>query len=193
MFDWSWISAPASSLLMVGVSAAGLYLTLLLLTRLSGLRSFAKMSSFDFAITVAFGSVLASTILAPDPSLATGAAGLASLFAIQYVVSKTRRLWEPVEHLVDNEPLLVMAGPNVIQENLDKSRITVDDIRSKLRLAGVSHPDQIYAVVFETSGDVSVVKSHDSVDPWFFSNVRGAEHLGIDHRPDHPAGSDVTR
>jgi uncharacterized membrane protein YcaP (DUF421 family) len=193
MFDWSWISSSASTLLMVAVSSLGIYLALLLLTRLAGLRSFAKMSSFDFAITVAFGSLLASVIVTPDPSLVTGAGAMASLFAIQYVVSKSRRLASAVEHVVDNEALLLMAGPDVIQEHLDKSRITVDDIRSKLRLAGVSHLDQVYAVVFESTGDVSVIKASDDVDPWLFTDVRGCEHLGMDSHPPHPAGSEALK
>ena len=188
MFDWSWISTSLSTLLMVGVSSVGIYVALLVLTRLTGLRSFAKMSSFDFAITVAFGSVLASTILAPSPSLATGAMGLASLFVIQYAVSRTRRHVEAVEDLVDNEPLLIMAGGRVMEDALDQARMTVDDLRSKLRLAGVAHPSQVFAVVFETSGDVSVVKSCDEADPWIFAAVRGAEHLGLGPAPEHPAG-----
>ncbi len=177
MFDWSWITTTGTTLLMVLLSALGIYITLLALTRITGLRSFAKMSSFDFAITVAFGSVLASTILAPRPALLTGAFGLAALYGIQYAVSKSRRLTSTVEALVDNEPLLVMAGEEVLSDHLDKARMTEDDLRSKLRMAGVSHPSQVLAVVFETSGDVSVVKTSDEVDPWVFASVRGAEHL----------------
>jgi uncharacterized membrane protein YcaP (DUF421 family) len=162
---------------MVLISALGIYAALLVLTRITGLRSFAKMSSFDFAITVAFGSVLASTILAPSPDLLTGAFGLVVLYGIQYGVSASRRLTATIEALVDNEPLLIMAGEKVLSDHLDKARMTEDDLRSKLRMAGVSHPSQVLAVVFETSGDVSVVKTSDEVDPWVFASVRGAEHL----------------
>jgi hypothetical protein len=37
----------------------------------------------------------------------------------------------------------------------------------------------VLAVVFETSGDVSVVKTSDNVDPWVFASVRGADRLGL--------------
>jgi uncharacterized membrane protein YcaP (DUF421 family) len=37
------------------VTAAGLYVAVLALARLVGLRSFAQMSGFDFAMTVAVG------------------------------------------------------------------------------------------------------------------------------------------
>lgn len=162
---------------MVLVTGIGIYGALLLLTRITGLRSFSKMSGFDFAITVAIGSVIASTLLAKQPSLLVGAFGLAVLYAIQYAVSRVRRATLALEHLVDNKPLLVMAGEKVLSQHLDQARMTEDDLRSKLRKAGVTHPSQVLAVVFETTGDVSVVQQRDEVDPWMFDGVRGAEAL----------------
>lgn len=177
MIDWNWMTATGTSLFMVLLSGIGIYVALLLLTRVSGLRSFSKMSSFDFAITVAFGSVIASTILAEDPPLLVGIAGLGVLYLIQYGVSRGRRLSAAVEHLVDNEPLLVMAGADVLSEHLDEARMTEDDLRSKLRMAGVTHPDQVLAVVLESTGDVAVLKVGDDVAPWIFEGVRGAGRL----------------
>jgi uncharacterized membrane protein YcaP (DUF421 family) len=177
MIDWTWFTADASSLVMILLTGVGVYAALLALTRLTGLRSFSKMSSFDFAITVAIGSIIASTLLAKTPSLAAGAFGLAVLYGIQWTVSKARRENEPVERLVDNEPLLVMAGETVLSEHLDATRMTLDDLRSKLRRKGVTHPKQVLAVVFETTGDVSVLQHRDAVSAWTFENVRGAEHL----------------
>jgi uncharacterized membrane protein YcaP (DUF421 family) len=50
-------------------TALGFYLVLMLFARLMGLRSFSNLSSYDFAMTVAIGSILASTILSDSPSL----------------------------------------------------------------------------------------------------------------------------
>lgn len=177
MIDWNWITTTGTTLLMVLLSTIGIYVALLLLTRTAGLRSFSKMSSFDFAITVAFGSIIASTLLAEDPSLLVGAFGLATLYGIQFSVSKMRRMTSIGERLVDNVPLLVMAGARVLDEHLDEARMTVDDLRSKLRASGVTHPKQVFAVVFETTGDVSVVKKTDEIDLWLFEGIRGAEKL----------------
>ncbi len=177
MIDWSWITSSGTALFMVFLSALGIYAALLVLTRVMGLRSFAKMSSFDFAITVAFGSILASTILAKDPPLMTGAFALAVLYVLQFSISKSRRLTKTVEHLVDNEPLLVMAGEQILEQHLDAARMTEEDLKSKLRGAGITHPEQVLAVVFETTGAVSVLKQGDDVSPWIFAGVRGAERL----------------
>lgn len=177
MIDERWITTTGTDLLMVLLSGLGIYVVLLALTRLMGLRSFAKMSSFDFAITVAFGSVIASTLLTPSPSLLNGAFGLAVLFGIQYLISHVRRRAGVVEQLIDNKPPLLMTGPRILSSHLDAAQMTEDDLRSKLRMAGITHPEQVLAVVFETTGEVSVLKTKDAVDPWLFENVQGAEYL----------------
>lgn len=177
MIDWSWITTTGTTLLMVLLSTLGIYAALLFLTRLAGLRSFSSMSSFDFGITIAFGAVIASTVLTKDPPLLAGVTALLALFGIQYVVSKSRRFTRVVERLVDNQPLLVMAGAEVLSDNLDSARLSEEDLKSKLRLAGVTHRSQVLAVVFETTGDISVLKMSDEVDPWVFDGIRGAERL----------------
>ena len=175
--DWNWITSTGSDVLMVALSGLGIYATLILLTRITGLRSFSKMSGFDYAITVAMGSVVATTMLSADPPLLGGMTALLVLYGIQFTISKARRHSVVVERAVDNEPIVVMAGTEVLSEHLDHARLSVDDLRSRLRMAGVTHPDQVLAVVLETTGDVSVLKNGSKVDPWVFEGVRGAEHL----------------
>lgn len=177
MFDWNWITTTGTTLLMVLISTLGIYVTLLFFTRLTGLRSFSKMSSFDFAITIAFGSIVASTLLTSSPPLFAGAFGLAVLFGIQYIVSNSRRLSVAAERLVDNVPIVLMAGEKVLSDHLNEARITEDDLRSKLRSSGVTSPQQVLAVILETTGDVSVIKKSDNISPWLFEDIRGAEHL----------------
>ena len=53
MTDWARMTGSDPSLPMILLTGIGIYAALLVPTRLTGLRSFSKMSSFDFAITVA--------------------------------------------------------------------------------------------------------------------------------------------
>lgn len=183
MFDWSWITTTGTTLLMVLLSALGIYITLLFFTRITGLRSFSKMSSFDFAITIAFGSIVASTLLTDSPTLFAGAFGLAVLFGIQYIVSNSRRFSVAAEKLIDNVPIVIMAGEKVLSDHLDETRLTEDDLRSKLRSAGVTSRQEVLAVILETTGDVSVIKKSDNISPWLFEGLRGAEHLSFMREP----------
>jgi uncharacterized membrane protein YcaP (DUF421 family) len=63
MFDVTWLTGPFSALLMVAISTVLIYGSIIALSKLFGARSFSQMSGFDFAVTIALGSVIATTIL----------------------------------------------------------------------------------------------------------------------------------
>lgn len=158
--DFSWITTSFSSALMVIISTIGIYVALILFTRLAGVRSFSKMSSFDFAVTVAIGSLVASTVLAKDPPLLQAIVALGVLFLIQIGVASLRSR-SFVRGLVDNKAILLMDGTEIIQENMKKARVTHADLLGKLREANVTQFSQIKAVVMETTGDISVLHHQD--------------------------------
>jgi uncharacterized membrane protein YcaP (DUF421 family) len=135
------------------------------------------MSSFDFAITVALGSILASTILSKNPALLTGAAALAVLYLIQYLVARGRRVSPWIERLVDNEPRVLMAGDEILHANMSAARLTEGDLNSKLRMAGITQREQVLAVILESTGDVSVLRRGGGFDPRLFQDVRDADRI----------------
>lgn len=130
---------------------------LVAITRINGLRSFSKLSGFDFAITVAMGSVLASVVVSKSTPFATGIAALAALFAVQALLARLRVTSEKIEAAFDNCPILIMEGHKIFDGNLRKVKMTRGDLIAKLREANVLDPEEIRAVVFETTGDVSVL------------------------------------
>ncbi|WP_373355756.1 DUF421 domain-containing protein [Pseudoroseicyclus sp. CXY001] len=140
------------------VFARGLIATLAVvaLTRLNGLRSFSKISSVDFALTVATGSVLA-TALTSERGFGAGLVALGVLFVIQGLVSRLRARLPGLRAVVDNSPLLLMEEGAFIEANMTSAQITRADVRAKLRQAGAVERRKIRAVVLETTGDVSVI------------------------------------
>jgi len=155
-----WFTASATSLYAIILTAIGIYICTIVYTRLAGKRSFSKMSSFDFAMTVAIGSILASTILSKSTSLLQGAVGLASVYVLQLFVALLRRN-KQFQKLVDNKPVLLMDGQEILHENLKKSHVTLDDLKSKLREANVLELSQVRAVIFEATGDIAVLHTKD--------------------------------
>lgn len=153
--SWLWTSFEAVGLVLL--SAVIIYVELVILTRVAGLRSFSKLSPFDFAVTIAIGSVVATVLLTENPPLVQGMVGLAGLYALQMGIAVARRRSSVVNNLVENEPLLIMEEGEVLEENLQKGRMTRGDLRAKLREANVIDMDEVRAVVMEPTGDVSVL------------------------------------
>lgn len=173
------LGAPWSTIGTVAISVVGVYLALIAFSRIAGLRSFSEMTSFDMAAAVTFGSMAATTSISMDVSLLQGVVGLAVLFAVQALVAYLRRMGR-AQRVIDSRPLLLMDGTDVVASNLARARMTHDDLRSKLRLAGVVRAEQVSAVVLETTGSVSVLTadpSGRSLDPTLLQSVAGADAL----------------
>ena len=152
-----WILMPWSTIPLIIITTVGVYSAIILLTRLNGLRSFSKMSGFDFAMTVAIGSLFATTIATGTPPLLQGVTALASIFACQRIVALLRTKEGVMRRLIDNEPMLLMDGATILHENLEQVRVTEKDLYGKLREANVVNLKQVRAVVFESTGDISVL------------------------------------
>lgn len=168
-----WFLSNIDILGYIVLSAIGIYITVVVLTRLFGKRSFSKMSSFDFAVTIAIGSIIASTLLSPSVSLIDGIVGLLTVYLLQWSVAFLRR-FASVRKIVDNAPLLLMDGDEVLWENLKKAKVTEEDLKAKLREANVIELKEIKAVVFEATGDIAVLHANDSskqLDSWLLNGV----------------------
>lgn len=135
MFE-GWVGTSLEVVGLVALSVTVMYLAVLLLARIGGLRSFAEMSAFDFAMTVALGTIIASTAVAPTPSLLEGLVALGTIFAIRFVVAYLR-IGPSASKLIDNAPLLLMDGPEILEANLREARLTTQDLIDPGLLDGV--------------------------------------------------------
>lgn len=158
----NWMTASMPILGKVLISIIAIFTVMIIITRISGLRTFAKMSSFDFASTIAVGSVLASIILNPDQSLLKGGIALAGIIAFQTLFALLVRKSSFFKNLATNDPLLLMKDGKILYKNLEKSNVGEGDLIAKLREANVLDYSEVRAVVLESTGDMSVL--HDDGD-----------------------------
>lgn len=146
--------------LVVG-SVFGIFSIIIIITRIFGLRTFAKMSSFDFASTIAIGSILASIIMNQDQSLVKGGLALVTIIAFQTLFSFLVRKNSWFKSLFTNKPQLIMLDGEILHDNLKKCNVGVSDLMAKLREANVHELSEVQAVIFESTGDISVLHSSD--------------------------------
>lgn len=124
--EWLW--SGFNQIPWVVVSTFAIYFAIIIYTRIVGLRSFSKMSAGDFAMTVVVGSLFASTISSGSPSLLLGLLSLACLFAAQWSIAWPRRRCDGFAALVDNQPILLMADSQILEENLKKVNVSRNDL-----------------------------------------------------------------
>jgi uncharacterized membrane protein YcaP (DUF421 family) len=156
----NWIYTDSDPLIQTIVGCFIIFLVVIVLTRLIGLRAFAKFTAYDFAFTVATGSIV-SSILTSSTTLAHGATAIGGLLFVSFIFSKLQRKYSALDKLISNAPLLIMEGSKVLYENLETARIEEEQLYAKLREANVLHFEQVVAVVLESTGDISVLHTSD--------------------------------
>lgn len=134
------------------------YLALVFLLRTSGKRTLSKMNAFDFIVTVALGSTLATVLLSSSVSLARGVLAFAILILLQFVITWLSARSSVVRSLVKAEPTLIVHRGEYLAGAMKQERVTEEEVRAALRAQGIATVEEVEAVVLETAGDLSIVK-----------------------------------
>jgi len=139
----------------IGVLA---YVGIVVLLRLSGKRTLSKWNAFDFIVTVALGSSLATALLSPQTTLVQGLSGFAVLIFLQFGITwgAVRSKW--LHRLIKARPVLLVFHGEYLLEAMKRERVTPSEVRAALREQGIASLDEVEAVVLETDGGFSVIR-----------------------------------
>lgn len=154
MFFDSWFG-----LLRVLVVGTAAYASLVLLLRVSGKRTLAKLNAFDLIVTVALGSTLATVLLSESVALVEGLTAFALLAGLQYVVAWLSIRSPRFSGFVKSEPTLLLHHGRFLDDAMRAQRVTRAEVLSALRSSGAVEPGQVAAVVLETDGSLSVIQN----------------------------------
>lgn len=144
-------------LLRVVVVGTAAYLWLILVLRTTGKRTLAQLNAFDFIVTVALGSTLATSMLSNTVAWAEGAVSVALLALLQLLVAWLTIRAPLVRRAVTGSPSLLLQDGRMVSDNLRRQRITEQSLRAAVRGSGVGGLELVAAVVLETNGKLSVI------------------------------------
>jgi len=151
-----WIYKSDDPILQTLAGCLIIFLLIIVVTRIIGLRSFAKFTAFDFAVTIAIGGIISST-LTSSTSIAQGFTAITGLLFFTLVFAFLQRKFKVVNKVVSNKPQLLMNGSEILYKNLAKTNVQKEQLIAKLREANVLNLKQVKAVVLESTGDISVL------------------------------------
>ena len=140
------------------VRAVFAFAFVLLITRLIGRRELRNLQPFDLILLIVVGDLMQQGITQSDMSftgalLATGTFAVLVL-AVSYAGFRFRR----VQPLLEPQPMIVVQDGRVIESNLRKERMTVDELLAEARQQQIASLDQVRWAVLESSGKVSFIK-----------------------------------
>src|SRR5919199_3009574 len=108
-----------------------------LLTRVIGRRELSSLEPFDLILLIVLGDAVQQGLTQDDYSV-TGAITVITTFAILQVLLSYLNFRVPrLRPLLDGEPIVVVQDGKVIERNLKRERLTVEDIAEAARLQQV--------------------------------------------------------
>lgn len=134
------------------------YLVLLLLLRLSGKRTLAQITTFDFVLLLTIGNATQQALIGEDNSMVHGAIMVATLISLNYVMQLLKQHSKRFGRLLDDIPLVIVADGKPLKDRMDKARVDEDDVLDAAREScGLEHMDQIRHAILERDGQISII------------------------------------
>lgn len=153
------------------------YVILIIMLRVSGKRTLSKMNSFDFIVTIALGSTLATVLLNKNVALADGALALFLLIMLQYLITWLSYRSHTVKSLVKATPSLLVYKGELLEHVMKKERVTHEEVYAKAREKGFSSLKDVDAVVMETDGSLTIISDMSSEGAKAMKQVKHFEEI----------------
>lgn len=134
------------------------YGLLLLLFRVTGRRTLAEITTFDFVLLLIIGEATQQALLGDDFSLTKVAVIVVTLLSMDVVLSLMKSRSHKVEKVLDGVPTIIVENGRVLKEQMAKARVDEDDVlEAARRLQGLERMDQVKYAVLEVNGGISII------------------------------------
>lgn len=134
------------------------YVFLLVVFRVSGKRTIAEITTFDFVLLLIIAETTQQALLGEDFSLVNCFVLVATLICAEISLSIWKRRHPAVDRVVDGVPLVLVDNGRVLHERLRRARVDEDDILVSAReRQGLERVEQIKYAVLERSGGISII------------------------------------
>jgi uncharacterized membrane protein YcaP (DUF421 family) len=139
------------------VRAVVAFALVLLLTRIVGRRELSSLQPFDVILLVVIGDLVQQGVTQNDFSV-TGMILVGGTIAMLTVATSFLGFRFPrLRPILEGEPVVVVDDGKVIERNLRRERITLDELAAAARIQGISSLDDVRWAVAETSGQISFI------------------------------------
>jgi uncharacterized membrane protein YcaP (DUF421 family) len=140
--------------------AVAIFFFLYLITRVIGRRELASLEPFDIILLVVVGDLVQQGVTQSDYSVTGAMTVIATFSALTVLVSYVSFRVRKLRLALDGQPIVLVMDGKVLESNLRRERMTVDELEAEARLQQVESLDDVKLAVLETGGNVSVIPRH---------------------------------
>lgn len=138
--------------------ATAMFILLFALLRLLGKRELAQVTPFELIVLIVLGDLVQQGVTHNDFSI-TGAALAIGTFAFWgLVLSWISHCFPRLGRALEGEPRVIIRAGKVVEGSLRRDRMTLSEVESEMRLAGIAHMRDVEWGILEPQGKISFIK-----------------------------------
>jgi uncharacterized membrane protein YcaP (DUF421 family) len=136
------------------------YLFIVFAIRLFGKKEIAQLSVADLVFILLISNAVQNAMVGPNSSLPGGLIAAGSLFLINMVFKFITYKSKKASKFVEGTIVKLIQDGKVIQENIDKERITREELEAVVREHGVDDISKVNLAVLEVDGNISILTNN---------------------------------
>ena len=133
-----------------------LYLVLIAVVRLMGKRQIGQMEPSEFVVTMLVANLAAIPMQDGGIPLFSGFVPIVTVLGVELVLSALSMKSVRLRKILCGKPVILIENGNILQKNLRKTRITLDELTGHLREKDVLDLKAVQYAILETNGNLSV-------------------------------------
>ena len=131
-------------------------------TRALGRRELSTLQPFDLILLIVIGDLIQSGVTQNDLSVTGVIMVLCTIGTLEVLTSYLGFRFRRIRPVLQGEPIVLVENGKLIERNMRRERLTLDDLAEKARLSEIVAIDDIKWAVLETNGDISFIKQPNS-------------------------------
>ena len=132
------------------------YFALIAVIRLLGKRQVGQMEPSEFVVTMLVANLASIPMQDGGIPLYSGIVPILTVLALELILSGLVLRSIPLRRLLCGKPVILIENGRILQNNLRRTRITLDELTSQLREKDVLEPGEVQYAILETNGNISV-------------------------------------
>lgn len=149
--------------LSVGIKTVVSVAVLFLLARIMGKKQIAQLTFFDYIVGISIGSVAAAMSVDQRITVQAGIVSMVIWALFPVIFSFISMHSMTARRLLDGTPKILIQNGKIIERNLKKTKLTVNDLLEELRIKDVFNVADVQFAILETSGKLSVLKKAEKL------------------------------
>ncbi len=139
------------------VSSAVVYLFIIIAIRITGRKELAQLSVIDLVFILLISNAVQNAMVGPSTSLWGGLLAAGVLFVLNFGLKLLISRFSGVSRLLQGEEIMLIYNGVVNKTNMQRARLSMDEIEEAIREHGVSDIKDVNLAVLEVDGNISVL------------------------------------